>query len=297
MATPRGAEHRDLEQRFRNLERKCADLANRVLMQRKLEVTQGDFVVSGGGNVIVQDGGDVVVGAGGTLSSQYAAGQLGMRFGPSLSQAPDGQGLEIFDPSGALRIWIGRRNDGAFTASFDATQMDLSATTLNLTGNLTQSGPINAAGSSATFAHSQVFVGHPTDQQVFIRHATTSNAANARIESNGLIMRSTSSRRYKQDIDSAVIDPDRVLSLEPRTWRDRAEVEADPDTQRRHVGFIAEELDGAGLGMFVEYDDEGRPEAIQYDRLPAALLAVVKRQQEQIAELSAAVADLSARVG
>lgn len=53
MATPRGAEHRDLEQRFRDLERKYDALASRVLMQRKAEVTQGDFVVKGGGNIVI----------------------------------------------------------------------------------------------------------------------------------------------------------------------------------------------------------------------------------------------------
>lgn len=36
MATPRGALHRDLEQRFRDLESEVRQLAGRVLSQRKI---------------------------------------------------------------------------------------------------------------------------------------------------------------------------------------------------------------------------------------------------------------------
>jgi hypothetical protein len=67
MATPRGAEHRDLEQRFRDIERKVDALTASVLKQRQLQVSAGDFGVSGGGSVVVQDGGSVQVLGGGSV--------------------------------------------------------------------------------------------------------------------------------------------------------------------------------------------------------------------------------------
>lgn len=73
-----------------------------------------------------------------------------------------------------------------------------------------------------------------------------------------------------------------MLSLRPRTWRDRIEVQANPDTTNRHVGLIAEELDDLGLVEFVEYDEEGRPDSVAYDRLSVALIEVVKEQEARL---------------
>ena len=125
----------------------------------------------------------------------------------------------------------------------------------------------------------------------YIDHSTTGSAANCRLNylsgNLGELLRVTSSRRYKQDIEDAPVDPAAVLKLRGRTWRDKGEVEADPDTETRHAGFIAEELDALGLGLFVEYDNEGRPDAIHYDRLTVALLAVIQDQAARLDVLAA----------
>lgn len=60
MATPRGSVHRDLEQRLRDLEAKVQSLTSVALRREQLEVTSGDFVVSGGGGVVIREGGDLV---------------------------------------------------------------------------------------------------------------------------------------------------------------------------------------------------------------------------------------------
>lgn len=123
----------------------------------------------------------------------------------------------------------------------------------------------------------------------FIIHTTTSATANCVISTGGLIQRSTSSRRYKTDITDHAVDPADVLALRARRWRDRADVDADPDTARWHVGFIAEEVVDAGLGAFVDYDTDGRPDAIAYDRLTVALLALVRHQETRLAAVEAAL--------
>lgn len=119
---------------------------------------------------------------------------------------------------------------------------------------------------------------------------STSNGANTYIDNDGRIWKSTSSLRYKQDIEDAEVDPADVLALRPRTWRDRKEVEQDPDTGKRFIGFIAEELDEhPTLRQFVEYDDEGRPDAISYDRLSVALVKLAQDQEQRLASLEARV--------
>lgn len=117
----------------------------------------------------------------------------------------------------------------------------------------------------------------------------TSAGANLSMDGVERVLRSTSSRRYKRDIEDAEVDPAPVLAMEPKTWRDKAEVERDPDTEQRYVGFIAEDLEELGLTEFLTYDAEGRPDAIQYDRLSVALLAVLKDQERRLSRVEGIV--------
>jgi len=118
----------------------------------------------------------------------------------------------------------------------------------------------------------------------------------------------SSTRRAKRDITDLDIDPAAVMQMRPRSWLPRPQVAQCPDWMHeqhgegecrageviespeddiRQVGFIAEELDEIGLGDFVQYDDEGLPAAISYDRLTAALIPVLQQQQAQIEALTA----------
>ena len=44
------------------------------------------------------------------------------------------------------------------------------------------------------------------------------------------------------------------------------------------IGFIAEEFAALGLTDLVVYDKDGRPDGIQYDRVPVYMLEVLKKQ-------------------
>lgn len=129
---------------------------------------------------------------------------------------------------------------------------------------------------------------------------TTSSAANLFLGMVGgvwTVAWVTSSRRYKQDIEDVDIDPADVLALRGRTWRDRYEVDVDPDSEKRFVGFIAEELDEhPTLRQFVDYDDDGQPDAISYDRLSVALVALAKDQEQRIAAQEDRLAKLESRL-
>lgn len=132
--------------------------------------------------------------------------------------------------------------------------------------------------------------------------------ANVHMTTDGQILRVGSTERIKRDITDFEADPATVLQLRPRSWLPGpverycppwvheqhdggechgGEVIDPPVGARRQVGFIAEELDGLGLSEFVEYDGEGLPASISYDRLTAALIPVLQQQQAQIEALTA----------
>lgn len=295
MATPRAAEHRDLEQRFRDIENQLRALSARLLGQRKLEVSEGDFVVSGGGGVKVQDGG--------TIQAKWENGNPAAYFGKAL--APFDEGLIICRESdGEPVVYFAQMLDGKIGALIEATGqcwIEGVPLTMQSTGTTWVEGrplmltapsgsvTVDGAGGVIVQCHGNQLQLGLDASNTFIGHVTTSSAANARLESTGQLLRVTSSRRYKANIEAAAIDTEAVLSVQGRTWQDKAELEAEGETARRHIGYIAEELHDAGLGEFVEYDDQGRPDAVQYDRMSVALLAVVRQQSEQIAALTARV--------
>lgn len=112
MATPRAAQHRDLEQRIRDLEQQVRALTSATLRREQLSVEQGDFVVSGGGGVVVRDGGGVVL--------YYPDNTPAVVVG-DVGLAPDGSdygsGLMVWNDTGTATpnqalAFMGHRDDG-----------------------------------------------------------------------------------------------------------------------------------------------------------------------------------------
>lgn len=135
-----------------------------------------------------------------------------------------------------------------------------------------------------------------------IMNTTASNAANVFINTtSGVMYRSTSSARYKTDIEPLVMPVDALLSVEPVRFRDKAEVarhQADPEnepTPKVHVGVIAEQLHDAGLGHFVNYMDD-EPDSVSYDRMVIMAIPLFKQQQERIETLETQLAGMRAQI-
>ena len=112
--------------------------------------------------------------------------------------------------------------------------------------------------------------------------ATVAVVPNMAIANDGKITRTThanSSLRYKDNVEEIRGTPySKMLEgLVPVSYTLKDDVEA-----KRRVGFIAEQLnDLPGGEDFIQYDEEGRPDAIYYDRLVVALLMelmVLKRR-------------------
>lgn len=124
--------------------------------------------------------------------------------------------------------------------------------------------------------------------------ATTASAANAVLETGteGLqLKKSTSSRRYKKDIESFVLDWTKYSTLRPVSFRPK---EATEDS-KKSFGFIAEEMDEA-YPELVSYNENGEPDAIHYGHVTAINTAAIKALKAENDSLRAALQALTERV-
>jgi hypothetical protein len=129
---------------------------------------------------------------------------------------------------------------------------------------------------------------------------TTGSAANMSIGSSGLIERSTSSLKYKRDVNNATHGLAEVLQLRPVTYKGKSE----SDGEKVFGGLIAEEVDALGLTEFVQYADDGSPDALAYGNMVSLcvkaiqeLKTIVDAQAALISGQATEIAELKAKVG
>jgi hypothetical protein len=138
---------------------------------------------------------------------------------------------------------------------------------------------------------------------------TTAGATNVNVDANGLLRRSTSSAKYKTDIETLQDSyADALLGCRPVWYRSTCE---NDNSSWGWWGFIAEEVAGIDPRLVqwktfeVTYDENGsavstpcdpEPEGVSYDRFVPHLLNLIKRQQQAIETLEAANTDLAARL-
>lgn len=132
----------------------------------------------------------------------------------------------------------------------------------------------------------------------FFDMPTTGSAANVRISQTGnpTMSVSTSAKRFKQDIEDFNPPIDNILNIQPKTWRDKSAVAKDPNTTERHFGAIAEDLVALGLDFLIDFDDNGEPWAIQYERVAIALIPAIKSHRARVKTLEDKVALLEKQV-
>jgi hypothetical protein len=122
--------------------------------------------------------------------------------------------------------------------------------------------------------------------------ATTASAANLYMASSGgnsQMLRSTSSLRYKHNIQDATFGLADVLKLRPVTFQ------GNNDGDRVFAGFIAEEIHDQGLTCFVQYLEDGRPDGLSYGNLTSLLAKAIQDQQAIIESLKTRIAALEAK--
>lgn len=111
--------------------------------------------------------------------------------------------------------------------------------------------------------------------------ATSSNAANTYLTSDGKFRRVSSSLQYKHTVeDHSDVDATRFLEqTRPVTFYSLSE-----EDDAQHFGFIAEEMELVEP-RYVEYDESGQPDSVQYSAIVATLTKICQMQEQRIKAL------------
>ena len=115
---------------------------------------------------------------------------------------------------------------------------------------------------------------------VGVYNQTSASASNLGVASNGVIYRSTSALKYKQNIRDL---EERDISL-LRPVRYKSKCEGDDQT-KDHLGLIADEAADAGFEELVTRGADGEVEGFQYERLTVVLLKELQMLRARVAQL------------
>jgi hypothetical protein len=189
---------------------------------------------------------------------------------------------------GGLTIGTSSLYSGSLTIAADGT---ISSTNngyfkhLSINGATLGSNDLAVAGT-AVFNSTLTTTGNIYD----LGGATTTSTANVYINSvSGLIARSTSSQRYKVAIEEQTIPKEAILALTPKSYVDKGEADAQGTTDGlpRLLGVIAEDLALIPVikDLLVQYNEEGQPDAVNYDRIAVALIPLLKDHEARLSQL------------
>lgn len=169
---------------------------------------------------------------------------------------------------------------------------------LGVTGATTLNSSLTVAGATQLNGTLRVPDAYNFDITYTRRTAWWGNDGRAGFASSSLLK--------KCAIRPAEIDPAAVLTLEPRSFYYRREIERRTQMRidgqgdyvpKREVGLIAQELDALGLGWLVYHDEEGSAEGIEYSMLTVALLAVARSEHDARLAIEARLTALEAARG
>lgn len=189
---------------------------------------------------------------------------------------------------------LGASGTVSSNGGFDATGTTIGASVstkggIQASGNITIGGTSNLNGT-LNVASTAEFAGG-----IFRTQLATGGTTLASFNNSGALVRDSSSQRYKQDIETLQVPYEAILALQPKTFRRIEEVEESIEATR-YPGFIAEDLAGTDLDIFVFYslDENGnrQPEGVRYAELTAALVSAIKHQDTRLNALEARLAAL-----
>jgi len=118
---------------------------------------------------------------------------------------------------------------------------------------------------------------------------TSASAVNVGIDASGGFFRSTSSIKYKTDVQDATHGLAEVIALRPVTYK------GINDGELIFGGLIAEEVHEAGLTEFVQYADDGTPDALAYGNMISLCIKAIQEQQALIQSLTTRITALETK--
>jgi hypothetical protein len=125
-----------------------------------------------------------------------------------------------------------------------------------------------------------------------IYNSTTGVGANVYVGSTGRLYRSTSSLKYKTNVQTATFGLVDVLKLRAVTYKGNGL----DDSDKTYAGLIAEEVHDAGLTEFVQYAEDGSPDALNYGNMVSLCVKAVQELKTIVDAQAAEIAELKAKV-
>jgi len=217
----------------------------------------------------------------------------GSAAAPALVGATGGATTGVWFPAAST---VAFANAGVESARIDSSGNLLVGTTTS-SGLLTVKGAGATSGSYSTYVTNSsgtVVFGTRNDSYVFMPSTynnTTGSAANFFINSDGSVYRSTSSLKYKTDVQDSPHGLAELLTLRSVTYKGKSEFDAD----KTFGGLIAEEIHDAGLTEFVQYAEDGTPDALAYGPMVSLCIKAIQEQQALIISLTARITALENR--
>jgi hypothetical protein len=114
-----------------------------------------------------------------------------------------------------------------------------------------------------------------------IYNFTTGSGANVVVFSDGSMQRSTSSLKYKNNVQDYTKGLNEVMQLRPVTYESKNPREVGVTFS----GLIAEEVHDLGLTEFVQYAEDGTPDALAYSNMVALLVKSIQELEARLKTL------------
>jgi trimeric autotransporter adhesin len=193
------------------------------------------------------------------------------------------------DTTASFNTGIGAGTLLVNTADFN-TATGVAALLSNTTGSLNTANGLqalvnNTTGSGNTALGLQAGVGVTTASNVIcigaggdninnscyimnIFNQTTASGIPVLVDASNKLGTTTSSKRFKEDIEPMGEESEALFSLKPVTFHYKREI--DP-TGRSQLGLVAEEVEKVNPDLVVR-DKEGKPYTVRYDQIHAMLL-------------------------
>jgi hypothetical protein len=214
-------------------------------------------------------------------------GQNGTAAAPALSASGDTNTGIFFPAADTLAFTEG----GA-----EAMRIDSSGNLL--VGTTSDTGMITVRSDSTTSGRRllQVRTNNGTEVAVMFQSGavflpttaafTTGSGANMVIATDGQLFRSTSSLKYKTDVQDTSHGLAEVMALRPVTYKGKT------DGDKVFGGLIAEEVHDVGLTEFVQYAQDGTPDALHYGNMVSLAFKAIQEQQAIIEQLKTRIENL-----
>jgi len=114
---------------------------------------------------------------------------------------------------------------------------------------------------------------------------TTGSSANVWVDTDGTLRRSTSSLKYKENVQNYSKGLAEVMQLRPVSYQGKSDV----DSGKTFAGLIAEEVHELGLTEFVQYAEDGSPDALAYASMVSLLTKAIQELKSELDELKSKI--------